>query len=453
MTDARLKLRLIPGPDGRTYLYFPFMSTSDWHIGTEGFRAKRLSRFLRNVAAGNLVLAGDIIGGTEQEDKTHWHMGGPHHRQVIGDVLRMVRNGTANQTRVLPEGTRVVYIPGNHDAKFRGMKIVYEKAKDWSGDFSERVETTRRKLIGGSIFGMRVEDKLIYTDPKGQRVDISHGDEFDSELFKSEKSRKFWYHLGDQALMFSERVEQGLRKKFPKLEEYSISAVFKSAFKWPINFFMGVNKEIEATLDKSDADRQITGHSHMGGFATTPAGKTRMNDGCCTDDVQALVHDEDGNWALLTMTRHGMRVQMERPKFTLGKFHMGRVSYFVAWDDIGMGAQMAERAELFDDIHTDNAQRLERSICRLYPSQDRAGMKNEIRTRESFVERFEVAAAVGHQPTLGEALYYLESRARLPDLSEAFRKLPVPDPRRGGKVIPFPGHTVAETPGQMPRFG
>ena len=74
---------------------------SDVHLGTRGCNARRLIDFLDATDSETMYLVGDIIDGWRLKKKFYWP---PAHNDVVWRILKRARRGT-----------RIVYIPGNHD--------------------------------------------------------------------------------------------------------------------------------------------------------------------------------------------------------------------------------------------------------------------------------------------------------------------------------------------------
>ena len=74
---------------------------SDLHLGTPGCQAAALLEFLRTVDCETLYLVGDIIDGWQLRRTWYWPQA---HNDVLQKILRKAR-----------KGTRVVFVPGNHD--------------------------------------------------------------------------------------------------------------------------------------------------------------------------------------------------------------------------------------------------------------------------------------------------------------------------------------------------
>ncbi|MBN1415241.1 MAG: UDP-2,3-diacylglucosamine diphosphatase [Bacteroidales bacterium] len=84
---------------------------SDVHLGTYGSQANELHRYLQKIKPDILILNGDIIDFW-QFSKRYWPKS---HMKVIKSIINLAA-----------KGTRVCYIPGNHDEilrKFAGMRI------------------------------------------------------------------------------------------------------------------------------------------------------------------------------------------------------------------------------------------------------------------------------------------------------------------------------------------
>jgi UDP-2,3-diacylglucosamine pyrophosphatase LpxH len=91
---------------------------SDLHLGTPGCQAAALLEFLRRVDCDTLYLVGDIIDGWQLKRSWYWPQS---HNDVVQKILRKAR-----------KGTRVVFVPGNHDEfarryvghSFGGVEVV-----------------------------------------------------------------------------------------------------------------------------------------------------------------------------------------------------------------------------------------------------------------------------------------------------------------------------------------
>ena len=111
---------------------------SDLHLGTPGCRADALLDFLKHVDCDHLFLVGDIIDGWQLKRSWYWPQA---HNDVVQKLLRKAR-----------KGTRVVFVPGNHDEfarrylqhNFGGIEV----AEDWVHVTADGRRLQRRRLGG-----------------------------------------------------------------------------------------------------------------------------------------------------------------------------------------------------------------------------------------------------------------------------------------------------------------
>ena len=113
---------------------------SDIHLGTRGCKADYLLDFLRHNDALTIYLVGDIVDGWRLRKSWYWPQS---HNDVVQKLLRKVRHGT-----------RVVYVPGNHD--------------EWLRDYT--------MLRFG---GVEVVEEAVHVTADGRRLLVIHGDWFD----------------------------------------------------------------------------------------------------------------------------------------------------------------------------------------------------------------------------------------------------------------------------------
>src|SRR3954470_4180226 len=146
----------VPGFGPRTEYRSIFIS--DTHLGTRGCRGDFLADFLRRSSAQNLFLVGDIIDGWRLRKSWYWDAS---HDDVLRQIVRHARSGT-----------KVTYIPGNHDEMFR----------NWLP-------------FGLEICGIRMCRDSEHVTAGGKRLLVMHGDEFDNVV----RYARFLALLGDWA--------------------------------------------------------------------------------------------------------------------------------------------------------------------------------------------------------------------------------------------------------------
>ncbi|MES2100295.1 MAG: metallophosphoesterase [Pseudomonadota bacterium] len=116
---------------------------SDLHLGTPGCQAGALLAFLKHVECETLYLVGDIIDGWQLRRAWYWPQ---VHNDVVQKLLRKAR-----------KGTRVIFVPGNHD------------------EFA-------RKYVQHNFGGIEVVDEWIHETADGRRLWVIHGDLFDGVI-------------------------------------------------------------------------------------------------------------------------------------------------------------------------------------------------------------------------------------------------------------------------------
>jgi UDP-2,3-diacylglucosamine pyrophosphatase LpxH len=126
-----------PSPGGERYRT---VFVSDVHLGTGGCKAGALATFLASTPCDTLFLVGDIIDGWRLRRRWYWP---DAHTAVLHEILRKVDGGT-----------RVVYVPGNHDEAFR--------------DF-----------CGRSLAGIEIAREAVHETADGKCLLVVHGDQFD----------------------------------------------------------------------------------------------------------------------------------------------------------------------------------------------------------------------------------------------------------------------------------
>ncbi len=335
---------------GKPVLSFDYMSMSDFHLGTRQSRAKRSSKVFEHTEARRLDLTGDLFDGEHMLEKDEHHLA-EWHRQATAHILRKADAGTI-----------INYPPGNHDVAIRNQTTIYSGEDVTLGPVALKAGTRmlHHNLCGKTILGVNVAEYVYYTDPKGRRFKVIHGDQFDDVLFGKHKGLA--YHIGSPAYDLLLDVDARFQS-IPRCENLSIAAVGKRATKTIINVWLGVRKAMVKTLDDdSSIDGIIYGHSHMHEMARTPKGKLVINDGCCTEHVQAAVHDRNGTWANLEFHNDRLVIRSENG-------HQRTVS----WNLLGMAEAFAQEPTMFDDNdpHVQKADRLERLMYRLWPPKER----------------------------------------------------------------------------------
>lgn len=234
---------------------------SDVHLGTKRARADLLLHFLKNTECEKLYLIGDIIDNWALKRKWFWSQ---EHNDVIQKILRKAR-----------KGTKVIYIPGNHDEKFR--------------DFTSQ-----------NFGGVYVRRNDIHTTAAGKRYLILHGDEFDGVVLYA----KWLAHLGDRGYEFAVNMNFHFNKfrKFFNLPYWSLSAFLKRRVKRAVEFIGNFENAVVHKAKSKGVDGVVCGHIHTAEMRMIN-GIHYCNDGDWVESCSALVEHKNGQLELLDWTK------------------------------------------------------------------------------------------------------------------------------------------------------
>jgi len=241
--------------------HFRSIWISDVHLGTAGCRADHLLDFLRHHESDFLYLVGDIVDGWQLRKSWYWKQS---HNDVIQKVLRRAR-----------KGTRVVYIPGNHD----------EVARQFAGlDFG----------------GIAIRMDAVHITADGKRLLVTHGDEFDGVL----QYAKWLAYLGDSlytAVLQVNRAYNWLRMKWG-LQYWSLSQYLKHKVKNAVNFIGDYERILATEARHRGFDGVICGHIHKPEIKDLN-GILYGNSGDWVESLSALVEHEDGRLEVIYWTQ------------------------------------------------------------------------------------------------------------------------------------------------------
>jgi UDP-2,3-diacylglucosamine pyrophosphatase LpxH len=233
---------------------------SDIHLGTRGCKAEFLIDFLRHTESETLYLVGDIVDGWRMSRSWYWAQS---HNDVIQKVLRKAR-----------KGTKVIYIPGNHD--------------EWLRDYTE--------LQLGGVLLLR---EVVHETADGRKLLVLHGDAFDGVV----RYAKWLALLGDWAYDAVLRLNHyfNLIRRRLGYPYWSLSAYLKSRVKNAVEFVSNFADAIAAEARKRGVDGIVCGHIHQAEMRDI-AGVLYCNDGDWVESCTALVEHFDGRLEILHWT-------------------------------------------------------------------------------------------------------------------------------------------------------
>lgn len=236
---------------------------SDIHLGTRNCQAEFLLDFFRHNESDQLYLVGDIIDGWQLAKSWYWKQS---HNDVIQKILRKSR-----------KGTKVVFIPGNHDEFLRFFT--------WH-DFG----------------GIALVPQATHVTADGRKFLVLHGDEFDGVM----NHAKWLARLGDEAYEFVLRLNSWfnyVRRKFG-YDYWSLSAYLKHKVKNAVNFISTYESTLAQAAKRHKADGVICGHIHKAEMRMVD-GVLYCNDGDWVESCTALVEHFDGRLELIRWAEVG----------------------------------------------------------------------------------------------------------------------------------------------------
>ena len=233
---------------------------SDLHLGTYGSRAKEIVNYLRSISPQMLILNGDIID-IWQFSKHYFPAA---HFGVIKEIVNMMSNGT-----------RVIYITGNHDE-------------------------TLRRYSDIDVGNFQLTDKLVI-EINNKMTWVFHGDVFDNTTKGSAKILAKLGSSGYGMLILLNRFINNCLKLFGRerisLSKKVMEGVNKAVTK--INDFETTAAEL--AIEKK-YDYVICGHIHQPQKrqVTTDKGSVMyLNSGDWIEHLTSLEH-HNNDWHIYT---------------------------------------------------------------------------------------------------------------------------------------------------------
>jgi UDP-2,3-diacylglucosamine pyrophosphatase LpxH len=200
---------------------------SDIHLGTRACQAEMLLDFLKTTDAETIYLVGDVVDFWRIRRGAVWLQS---HNDVLQKLLRKSR-----------KGTRLIYIPGNHDDGLRAYCGTRFGGEDGAG-------------------GIELERQAIFETAAGKRYLIIHGDEFDVVV----RYAKWLAFLGDRGYEFALWLNWPLNfvRKRMGFEYWSLSSYLKYRVKTAVNFIGDFEKNLAEEAKRRNVDGVICGHIH-----------------------------------------------------------------------------------------------------------------------------------------------------------------------------------------------
>jgi len=249
---------------------------SDVHLGQGGCRAEDLLDFLAETEARNIFVIGDLVDFWAMRRSIWWP-------QAHQDVLRMLVGRAKG-------GTRVVYIPGNHDE-------------------------AAREFVGMNICGVEVRRQLVHRTADGRRMLLIHGDELDSAVRYGRVHVRLGAAFYSVSLLLDRFVLR--MRRHLGLQEWSLIGWLKRSVR-DARAYIALFEEAAAKIaSRAGCDGVICGHIHHPAIREID-GVLYCNDGDWVENGTALVESTTGRLSLLRWSEFRARAGDQRPLRLLG---------------------------------------------------------------------------------------------------------------------------------------
>lgn len=251
-------------------LSFRSVFISDVHLGLADCQAGYLLDFLRSMQCERLYLVGDIVDLENMARRPYWHAS---HSAVIAEVLA-----------IAARGTRVTYLPGNHDAALR-------------------------RFAGQRVGGIDIALDAVHVGADGRRYRVSHGDEYDSAA-----TIPAWLlQLGDALQGFLCTLNRHCNRLLRLCGAHyrPLSVQLKSRIGAARRYVRAFEQRAAERAREEGCDGHICGHIHHAQLHEQ-YGVLYLNDGDWVEHCTALVEHADGAFELLHWTER-RRTLARRP--------------------------------------------------------------------------------------------------------------------------------------------
>jgi UDP-2,3-diacylglucosamine pyrophosphatase LpxH len=233
---------------------------SDIHLGTRGCKAEFLLDFLKHTESQYLYLVGDILDFWRMRKSWYWAQ---THNDVIQKLLRKAR-----------KGTKVIFVPGNHDELFR-------------------------EFVDHQFGGIDVVTDCVHETAGGKKLLVIHGDLFDHVV----KYARWLALLGDSAYALALTMNQWLNFVRRRLgyPYWSLSGYLKQRVKNAVDYVSRFEEALADEARRRGLDGVVCGHIHKAEIRDL-GGVLYCNDGDWVESCTALVEHFDGSLAILNWT-------------------------------------------------------------------------------------------------------------------------------------------------------
>lgn len=207
---------------------------SDWHIGAKNFDSAAALRFLRSIECDMIYLAGDIIDGWKLKKRWHWD---DNCTLIIDELLHKH-----------DQGTKIIYIPGNHDEDIRPLLPFL-------------------KIKLHKLHNFVMTDQTVHKTAKGKKFLVLHGDQFDHKILRGAISRwsDFFY---DWFLETFGRYDRPTIRVNGEEKRFSLAKFLKKPGQKALTVLNNFETLVQKAVHRHHCDGLICGHTHIPALKT-----------------------------------------------------------------------------------------------------------------------------------------------------------------------------------------
>lgn len=257
-------------------MYFRSIWISDVHLGYKGCKAEYLLDFLQATESEYLFLLGDIIDIWSMKRTMYWP-------ELHNNVLRKLLAKSE-------QGTRIIFIPGNHDEALRAYN-------------------------GMKFDNLEIHNEYSYMTADNRKVHMLHGDKYDT-LMRCSRLTVFLGNISYEWILYANRILDNLRHRlgFPF---WSLAKYIKSKLKNAMAHIEDFEKIVAADAKRRGYDVVVCGHIHHADIRRID-GVTYCNDGDWLEHCTALIEQSDGSLELIHWSDR--QIALKRDADGIGKF-------------------------------------------------------------------------------------------------------------------------------------
>ena len=232
---------------------------SDVHLGFRRARAAELADFLLTIDADTIVLVGDIVDALSLSKRFFWSA---DHSRVVQALLAKRR-----------AGTRLIYIPGNHDADLALFA----------------------KMMHGQL---ELHREWVHRTARGERLLVVHGDQFDGQTDVAG-----WLHWVGEAVydctVALNDYLNDLRRRFRR-PYWPLAARLKLAVRTSVRYIERFEDTAIAHACARGFDGIICGHIHRANLRRR-GDLIYCNTGDWVESCSALIEEANGELRLFRL--------------------------------------------------------------------------------------------------------------------------------------------------------